>query len=195
MKQMIIGYLDNSKNNISTEEQQALLNRYASEKSLKIDLVLHGEDIAEALASVQSKNHILLVANVLAWGDSLNQITENIIKFKEREMTIISVSGNIELASDNVTRDFIHGMRFAAEIRSLLTSSTTKRVLQEKRANGQKLGRAFGARNKNTIATKHGEFMRNAHANGMNMAEISRQLNISYRSVFNYFKHQGENNA
>jgi hypothetical protein len=29
MKQMIIGYLDNSKNNISTGEQQALPNRFS----------------------------------------------------------------------------------------------------------------------------------------------------------------------
>jgi DNA invertase Pin-like site-specific DNA recombinase len=63
-------------------------------------------------------------------------------------------------------------------------------MLHEKRANGKKLGRPLGLKLEGTIAAKYGEFMRNAHANGMSMAEISRQLHISYRTVFNYLKQQ-----
>jgi DNA invertase Pin-like site-specific DNA recombinase len=189
---VIISYVDTGKNNIPAEEQQTLLSDYVSEKEIKIDVTLQGEDIADVLSSVQSKNHTLLVANVLTLGDSLRKITENLVKLQKSEMTIVSIRGDLTLTPAEMSDDFIKGMFLAAEIRSLLTSAATKRVLHEKRANGKKLGRAFGSHNKNNIATKYGEFMRNAHANGMSMAEISRQLHISYRTVFNYLKQQKE---
>jgi DNA invertase Pin-like site-specific DNA recombinase len=192
---VIISYVDTSKNNIKEEEQQTLLAAYVSEKQIKIDVTLQGEDVADVLSSIQSKTHTLLVANVLTLGDSLQKITENLIKLKEREMTVTSVRGDLTLTPAEMSDDFIKGMFVAAEISSLLISTATKRVLHEKRANGQKLGRAFGAHNKNNISTKYGEFMRNAHANGMSMAEISRQLHISYRSVFTYLKQQETTNA
>jgi DNA invertase Pin-like site-specific DNA recombinase len=187
---VIISYVDTSKNNISAEEQQALLTDYVSEKQIKIDVTLQGEDIADVLSSGQSKTYTLLVANVLTLGDSLQKITNNLIKLKEREMTVTSVRGDLTLTPVEMSDDFIKGMCLAAEIRSLLTSAATKRVLHEKRANGQKLGRAFGARNKNNIASRYGEFMRKAHTNGVSMAEITRRLHISYRTVFNYLKKQ-----
>jgi DNA invertase Pin-like site-specific DNA recombinase len=189
-KSMIISYLDNSRHNIPAEEQKALLEAYMSEKSIKIDLFLQGTDIQTILFSIQTTGHTLLISNILVLGDSLKRIAETLVKLKEKEMTLVDIRDNLTLAPAKMNDDFIKGMFLAAEIRSLLTSAATKRVLHEKRANGQKLGRAFGVRNKSSIATKYGDFISNAHANGMSMAEISRQLHISYRTVFNYLKEQ-----
>jgi DNA invertase Pin-like site-specific DNA recombinase len=189
-KAMIISYLDNSTGNIPTEEQKTLLEAYVSEKSMKIDLFLQGTDIQTILFSIQTAGHTLLISNILALGDSLKRITENLSKLKDKALTIVSVKENLTLVPVTLSEDFIKGMFFAAEIRSLLTSAATRRVLHEKRANGQKLGRAFGVRNKSNIATKYGKFILDARAEGMNKSQIARALHVSYRSVFNYLKKQ-----
>jgi hypothetical protein len=100
---VIISHVDTSKNNIKAEEQQALLADYVSEKSTKADVTLQGASIVSVLERIYSSNHTLLVANVLTLGDSLKEITENLIKLKEREMTIVSVKGNLTLTPTEPT--------------------------------------------------------------------------------------------
>lgn len=182
---MIIGYLDNNEKNIDTAAQQQLLLDYAENFSLTIDLLLSDNSVKNLQHKLKTDGHILLVANVLALGDSLSQIIDSIEQQNTLRNTVICAAENLTFAPTEKTQDIIVGLRLANNIRSSLTSILTKKVLQQRKAKGQKLGRALGAVNRKTIASEHREFILQSLNQGISKAAIARILHISPRSIYN----------
>lgn len=182
---MIIGYLDNNEKNIDIEAQQKLVLNCAENSSLTVDLILSDKTIKNLPIKLKTGGHILLVANVLALGDSLTEIIDSIDQQNTLHNTVICAAENLTFAPTEKTQDIIVGLRLANNIRSSLTSILTKKVLQQRKAKGQKLGRALGAVNRKTIASEHREFILQSLNQGISKAAIARILHISPRSVYN----------
>ena len=187
-KNMIIGYLDKKDKNIKIEEQENIISDYAQNHSMSVDLMLSAENIALLKEQVKTNNHTILIANVLALGDSLDQIIDNIESLNGKGHTIISVVEDFSIIPNQETRSIIKGLRLAYDIRSSLTSITTCKVLASKKAGGQKLGRAFGSTNRDSIQKKYKDIVLKALAEGRSKSSIARQLQISTRSVYNISK-------
>lgn len=187
-KNMIIGYLDRKDKNIKIEEQENIISNYAQSHSMSVDLMLSAENIASLKEQVKTNSHTILIANVLALGDSLDQIIDNIESLNGKGHTIISVVEDFSIIPNQETRSIIKGLRLAYDIRSSLTSITTCKVLANKKAGGQKLGRAFGSTNRDSIQKKYKDIVLKALAEGRSKSSIARQLQISARSVYNISK-------
>ncbi len=185
---MIIGYLDKCPKNIEIKAQKALLNAYAKERGLKIEIFLSEENISNLESLTPTGGHELLVANVVSLGDSLKSITQNISRLLEKNNKLYIVHENLSFEPNKASNEFIKGLEMAADIRSSMNSIITRNVLHEKRASGQKLGRAFGVKNKKSILNQSGEFIMRSLAQGRTKADIARELNVSWRAVYNVQK-------
>lgn len=182
---MVIGYLDNNEKNIDITEQQKLLFSYAESSSLTVDLILSDNTIKNLPIKLKTGGHILLVANVLALGDSLTEIIDSIEQQNTLHNTVVCVMEKLAFTPTERAQDIITGLKLANDIRSSLTSIVTKKVLQQRKAEGQKLGRAFGAVSRKTIASEHREHILQSLDRGLSKAAIARTLHISPRSVYN----------
>ena len=185
---MVIGYIDGSFKNVQKDKQQELLKAYARKLGLTIDVYFTEGNISQLSANIQTGGHTLIVANVVSLGDSLKTITQNIKDFVSKGNTIYFVSERLKFQPDEATAELIKGLELAANIRSSMNSIITKNVLHEKRAKGQKLGRAFGTQNKKSILKDRGDFIMKALSEGRTKADIARELNISWRAVYNVEK-------
>ena len=187
-KNMIIGYLDKKDKNIKIEEQENIISDYAQNHFMSVDLILSAENIASLKEQVKTNGHTFLIANVLALGNSLDQIIDNIELLNDNGHTIICIVENFSFIPNQETKSIIKGLRLAYDIRSSLTSITTCKVLASKKASGQKLGRAFGSTNRDSIKKKYKDIILKALAEGRSKSSIARQLQISARSVYNISK-------
>ncbi len=185
---MIIAYLDKGIKNISTEAQKELLSTYAQNKGLKIDIFLADESILNMGKNFQTAGHIFLVANVVSLGDSLKEIAESIKGFILKKNSLVCVHGNLIFEPNKDCEKLLQGIEMAVGIRASLCSIITRKVLQKRRSNGQKLGRAFGAQSKNSILQLKGKFIMQALAQGRTKADIARELNVSWRAIYNVQK-------
>ena len=83
----------------------------------------------------------------------------------------------------------------AIEIRSNLISQNTKKVLKQRKNEGVKLGRPFGAVVKKRLDGKEDE-IRKLLSQKVSKAEIARRFNVTRITVFNFIKRNGlENKA
>ena len=187
-KNMIIGYLDRKDKNIKIEEQENIISDFAQSHSMSVDLMLSAENIASLKEQVKTNGHTFLIANVLALGDTLDQIIDNIEFLNSNGHAVISVVEDFSFIPNRETKSVIKGLRLAYNIRSSLTSITTCKVLANKKADGQKLGRAFGSTNRDSIKKKYKDIVLKALAEGRSKSSIARQLQISARSVYNISK-------
>lgn len=181
---MIIGYIDKNYKNIKSELQKELIENYAHEHNLTIDVYFAHESIHDLSKSLQTNGHTLIVANVVSLGDSLKAITQSIKDLLEKGNTIHCTIEDFTLEPNQSFQELLKGLEMAADIRSSMNSIITRNVLHEKRANGQKLGRAFGIKNKKSILNQSGEFIMQALAQGRTKADIARELNVSWRAVY-----------
>ena len=60
---MIIGYLDNSQKNISTESQRDIINQYARDNAYNIDIFINDPDIKNIKDNINSKENIIITAD------------------------------------------------------------------------------------------------------------------------------------
>lgn len=185
---MIIEYLDQNEKNIDVKEQQSVLSNYARAHNLQIDLVLSGDSIKILKEQIKTNGHTILIANVLALGASLNQIIDNIEFLNNNGHSILSVVDDFSFIPNQETKSVIKGLRLAYNIRSSLTSITTCKVLANKKADGQKLGRTVGSTNHDSIKKKYKDIILKALAEGKSKRSIARQLQISDRTVYSISK-------
>ncbi len=185
---MIIEYLDQNEKNIDVKEQQTVLSNYACAHNLSIDLVLSGDSIENLKEQIETSGHTILIANVLALGNSLNQIIDNIEFLNNSDHSVISIMDDFSFIPNQETKSVIKGLRLAYNIRSSLTSITTCKVLANKKADGQKLGRAVGSTNRDSMEKKYKDVVLKALVEGRSKRSIARQLQISDRSVYSISK-------
>lgn len=188
---MIIGYLDEKDKNIASKEQQKLIIDYACSNSLTVDLILSDTAISTLKDQIRTGGHTILVANVLALGDSLLQIIDSIEFLNGNNNSVISVMEGFAFASGQDTQSLVKGLRLAYDIRSSLTSVTTRKTLAAKKIEGQKLGRPFGSVGHSSATRKYKDIVLKALAAGMTKRKIAQQLQISERTVYNIVKVAG----
>ena len=75
---MILGYLDTNTKNIDVESQRQEILDYASENGLIVDMFLQESSVCAIVSNLETENHTVIIANIVALGTSLQQIKENL---------------------------------------------------------------------------------------------------------------------
>ena len=185
---MILGYLDCSQRNISTDMQRDIINQYTRENVCDVDVFLNAPDIKNIKDNINSKENTLIMANIACLGSKLAIIVENIEFLVSNGFELISVKENLKFDSSNETTQLLNGIKLSIDIRNSMVSTITKKALNDKRAKGYKLGRDFGHKNKRYIWEGKEEEIKNKLMSGMSRLRTAKEVGISVVSLYNYLK-------
>ena len=185
---MIVGYLDNSQKNISIESQRDIINQYARDNACPIDIFLTEPDIKNIKNNINSKEHTIIVANIACLGNKLAIITENIESMIFDVFALITVKENLKFESSEETKQLLNGIKLSIDIRHSMASVITRKALDDKRAQGFKLGRDFGFKNKRYCWNGKEEDIKNKLLSGMSRLRTAKEVGISIVSLYNYLK-------
>lgn len=186
---MILGYLDKKEKNIDVENQRQQLVRYASDNHLTIDMFIQNEDICALKESLETTNHTIIIANIVALGTSLPQIKESITLLAALNLTLISVQeGYVWTAQD--LKSIPIGLDLIISIRNSLSSIVTRKALSERKSQGVKLGRKTP--NKKRLFDGREEEIKQKLALGLTKKQIAKDLGVSLGYLFNFLKYHPE---
>ena len=148
---MFIGYFDETKRNITVEDQKSIVDSYINEHKINLDIVLSSSDFGSIFENINTPKHTIIVSNTTCLGNKLERINANFKKLLPLKLELISVKENLHLRSDENLSAMIEGINLAIKIRSSMTSTITRQALNKKREQGYKLGRDFGFKKKRYI--------------------------------------------
>ena len=185
---MILGYLDCSQRNISTDMQRDIINQYTRENVCDVDVFLNDPDIKNIKDNINSKENTLIMANIACLGSKLAIIVENIEFLVSNGFKLISVKEDLKFDSSKETNQLLNGIKLSIYIRNSMVSTITKKALNDKRAKGYKLGRDFGHKNKRYIWEGKEADIKNKLLSGMTRQQTADEVGISVVSLYNYLK-------
>ena len=185
---MIVGYLDNSQKNISIESQRDIINQYARDNAFPIDIFLTEPDIKNIKNNINSKEHTIIIANIACLGSKLATVTENIESMIFDGFTLITIKENLKFEPSEETEQLIKGIKLSIDIRNSMVSVITRKALDDKRAQGFKLGRDFGFKNKRYCWNGKEEEIKNKLLSGVSRLRTAKEVGISIVSLYNYLK-------
>src|SRR5574344_1607442 len=186
--EMFIGYFDETKRNITVEDQKSIVDSYINEHKINLDIVLSSSDFDSIFENINTPKHTIIVSNITCLGNKLERINANFKKLLPLKLELISVKENLHLRSDENLSAMIEGINLAIKIRSSMTSTITRQALNKKREQGYKLGRDFGFKNKRYIWEGKEEEIKNKLMSGMSRLRTAKEVGISIVSLYNYLK-------
>lgn len=185
---MFIGYFDETKRNITVEDQKSIVMSYVNEHQMNVDIFFSSTDFSSIIDQINSENHTIIVANIACLGNKLEKIKDNLESLMSQKLDLISITEEMHLKSDDTLSEAIDGINLAIKIRSSMLSTITKEALNRKREQGYKLGRDFGFKNKRYCWNGKEEEIKNKLLSGMPRLRIAKEVGISIVSLYNYLK-------
>ena len=185
---MFIGYFDETKRNITVEDQKSIVDSYINENKINLDIVLSSSDFGSIFENINTPKHTIIVSNITCLGNKLERINANFKKLLPLKLELISVKENLHLKSDENLSAMIEGINLAIKIRSSMTSTITRQALNKKREQGYKLGRDFGFKKKRYIWEGKEEEIKNKLMSGISRLRTAKEVGISIGSLYNYLK-------
>ena len=185
---VITRYLDCSQININTYKQRDIAGQYAQCNACPIDIFLTEHDIKNIKDNINSKENTIIIANIACLGNRLATVTENIESMIFDGFTIIAVKENLKFESSEETMQLLNGIKLSIDIRNSMVSVITRKALDDKRAQGFKLGRDFGFKNKRYCWNGKEEDIKNKLLSGMTRQQTADEVGISIVSLYNYLK-------
>ena len=185
---MILGYLDCSQRNISIDMQRDIINQYTRENVCDVDVFLNSPDIKNIKDNINSKENTLIMANIACLGSKLAIIVENIEFLVSNGFKLISVKEDLKFDSSKETTQLLNGIKLSIDIRNSMVSTITKKALNDKRAQGYKLGRDFGYKHKRYIWEGKEADIKNKLLSGMTRQQTADEVGMSVGSLYSYLK-------
>lgn len=193
---MILGYLDTNTKNIDVESQRQQILQYTAANNLAVDMFVQESGVCEIVSNLETENHTVIIANIVALGVSLQQIKESISILAKMNLTVISVQEGYVWAPKDL-KALPRCFDLVLDIRSSMSSFLTCRALADRKAQGVRLGRR--TRNKKRVFDGKKDEIRKKLAKGISKTQIAKDLGVSYGYFFTFLKSnpelKGEHNA
>ena len=137
---MILGYLDTNAKNIDVEKQRQQILQYATANNLMVDMFVQDTNVCSVASNLETENHTVIIANIVALGTSLPSIKENIEMLGGLNLTLMSAKEGYVWTSEDL-RAIPAGLDLIISIRRSLSSIVTCKALSERKSQGIRLGR------------------------------------------------------
>ena len=186
---MILGYLDINIKNIDVESQRQQILQYTAANNLAVDMFVQESSVYAVASNLETENHTVIIANIVALGTSLQQIKENLSLLGEANLTLISVKEGYIWKPEE-----LHSMPKALDliinIRSSLTSIVTCKALSERKSRGIRLGRKTP--NKQHVFDGKEEEIKQKLADGVTKAQIARDFGVAQVTLYAFLRQHPE---
>ena len=140
----------------------------------------------KSIVGKMNRGDSLYTEDVSRLGGSLNDILEILSEALLRGVGIYGISDGFSTNSSVDVNSYLSALRDVNEIYSKMVSNRAKAVLNQRRAEGVRLGRPEGSATKMRILLDNRAKIDAAIANGTTLAELCRKYKVSY-STFRRF--------
>ena len=187
---MFIGYIQNNNDQTDYADQYQNLNSFAKEQGFVLGCVHADNDFKNVRDIIVSDCEGIIINKISNIGPYLQDIKDNLQFCQERNLKLFSIEDGYRFDQNNLTCDFFKGMDVAIDIRSNLISQSTRKVLSQRKKEGKKLGRPFGAKVKSKLENNSTEILKMLQA-GISKSEIARKLGINRASIYAFARRRG----
>lgn len=198
---MIYAYVRVSTDKQTLENQVFEINNFCSHQNLKID-----EWIMEKTSGVKdfekrllgkilrklSKGDILICSEISRLGRNLLQIMTILNLCLKKEAQVWTIKDTFRLGTDIQSKVLAFAFSLSAEIERNLISQRTKEALHLLKTKGQKLGRAYGSRNKKHLLDGKEQDVFALLSQKYSKVKVAQMLGVSVRSIYNLLERMAQ---
>lgn len=194
---MIYGYVRVSTDKQTAENQKYEINKFCEKAKIKIDhwvcetisgtADLKKRKLGRLLQRLTSGD-ILICSEISRLGRSLLQIMAILNICIQKKSQVWTIKDNFRLGIDIQSKVLAFAFSLSAEIERNLISQRTKEALARLKANGKKLGRQNGSKNKKHIIDGKEKKIFDLLSAHVPKAEVARQTGISLPTLYAFLK-------
>lgn len=194
---MIYGYIRVSSDKQTVENQRFEINKFCESKKMKINgwieetisgiKAYNKRKLGKLLKHVE-KGDLIICAELSRLGRNLFMIMEILNICMTKECRVWTIKDNYRLGDDIQSKVLAFAFGLSAEIERNLISQRTKEALARKKAEGMKLGRTKGSKNKRNKLTGKEQKIEEWLSYGIKKAEIARRCHVNPSTIFRFIK-------
>ena len=194
---MIYGYVRVSTYKQTLENQKFEINNFCQNEKIKVEkwiteTISGTKDFEERklgkLLKKLKKGDILICSEISRLGRNLLQIMTILNFCMKKEAQVWTIKDNYRLGVDIQSKVLAFAFSLSAEIERNLISQRTKEALARLKANGQKLGRVLGSKNKKHILDGKEQSVLQLINKGVSKTKVARIHGVSVYTIYKFLK-------
>lgn len=199
---MIYGYIRVSSDKQTVENQRFEINKFCEKEQIKVDgwieetisgtRAYNKRQLGSLLKRIQ-KDDTIICSELSRLGRSLFMIMEILSICMKKECRVWTIKDNYRLGDDIQSKVLAFAFGLSAEIERNLISQRTREALARKKAEGMKLGRPFGSRNKQHKLEGKEKVIKVLLTQGKTKVQIARKFQVSRNTLYLFIKSWGVN--
>lgn len=199
---MIYGYIRVSSDKQTVENQRFEINKFCEKEQIKVDgwieetisgtRAYNKRQLGSLLKRIQ-KDDTIICSELSRLGRSLFMIMEILSICMKKECRVWTIKDNYRLGDDIQSKVLAFAFGLSAEIERNLISQRTREALARKKAEGMKLGRPFGSRNKQHKLEGKEKVIKALLTQGKTKVQIARKFQVSRNTLYLFIKSWGVN--
>ena len=199
---MIYGYIRVSSDKQTVENQRFEINKFCEREQIRVDgwieetisgtRAYNKRQLGHLLKRIQ-KDDTIICSELSRLGRSLFMIMEILSICMKKECRVWTIKDNYRLGDDIQSKVLAFAFGLSAEIERNLISQRTKEALARKKAEGMKLGRPFGSRNKQHKLEGKEKIIGTLLTQGKTKVQIAKKFQVSRNTLYLFIKSGGLN--
>ncbi|MBR0299156.1 MAG: master DNA invertase Mpi family serine-type recombinase [Bacteroidales bacterium] len=194
---MIYGYIRVSTDRQTLENQRFEISRFAYQQNFVIDgwiqETISGTKSADKrklgkLLGKVKKNDLIVCAELSRLGRNMFMIMNILNTCLEKECRVWTIKEGYRLGEDIQSKVLAFAFGIAAEIERQLISTRTREALARKKAEGQRLGRQSGSRNRHYKLDAKASLIQKMLVEGASKQEIAKTCGVAKSTLIRWIR-------